>query len=242
MNRNYHTRDGDKYESRWDQSEELAEITTTTHSYENRVKPSRSVFNYEEVSDEEIASYGLHTYPRIHTSYRQPVILGASGMDVRAAEREFQLLNGYLGSRRQVRVFVLLFENQPREAGYIQEALWIGGNKNEFVITIGLDGDRVDWAHVFSWSEKDRLKIDTRHFIEEQSEIDLISLAEWLRPQLRQRFERKEFEDFSYLKVDPPLWAILLVFFLVIAANVGVSYFVIQNEYREYRRNGWRRL
>ena len=235
MNRNYHTIDGDKYEARWDRSRETAEVTTTEHSYENRIRHSdHSVFNYPEIEPEEIEQYGLYEYPEVQRPYHLPVILGGgSDMDLQDAEEEFQFLNGQLGPRKEVRVWVLLFEGQPREAGHMQEALWVNGNKNEFVITIGHQDEQVNWAHVFSWSESERLKIDTRHFVEEMDELDLVELAEWLRPEILDQYERRSFEEFSYLRINPPWWAILLVFLLTIAANIAVSWYVISNEYRE---------
>lgn len=235
LRRNYHTVDGDKYVAEWNQSRETAEVTVTAHLYENRVKSSRSVFNYEEVSPEDIEKYGLYGYPSIRSFYRLPPVLGdgVSGEEQRA----FELLNGYLGSRKEVRVWVLLFEDQPREAGHYQEALWVGGHKNEFVITIGLKEDRsVDWAHVFSWSESEHLKVGTRHHLETMGTLNLISLATWLEPELRNRYRRKSFEEFSYLSVEPPWWATLLVFILTVLANVGISWYVIANEFEE---RGW---
>jgi len=155
------------------------------------------------------------------------------------AQRKFQLINGYMGRSKQLRVWVLLFKNQPRDAGHLQEALWIGANKNEFVITIGVDSQyNVEWSHVFSWTETERLKIDTRYYVEEQEELDLVALADWLKPRLRKQWERREFAEFDYLKVEPPTWAVVLIFFLTILANVAVSAYVVMNQYSESYRYG----
>lgn len=241
LHRDYHTDDGDKYLSKWPETPETADITTTKHTYENRVMASRSVFNFPEVDPRDIRKYGLYTYPAIQGHYTRPAILGGGSMK---AQRKFQLINGYMGRSQQLRVWVLLFKNQPRDAGHLQEALWVGANKNEFVITIGVDNQyNVEWSHVFSWTEAERLKIDTRYYVEEQESLDLVALADWLKPRLRKQWDRREFAEFDYLKVEPPTWAVVLIFFLTILANIGVSAYVVMNQFKEssWNRESWRR-
>lgn len=67
--------------------------------------------------------------------------------------------------KHQVRVWVLLFNNLPRETGLLQEAYWVNGNKNELVICIGLNEDKIMWSHIFSWTESQTIKIELRNFI-----------------------------------------------------------------------------
>lgn len=234
LHRDYHTIDGDKYVSVWPETDETAEVMTTHHTYENRIQTSRSVFNYPKVTPEEQKQYGLYQWPSIRGFYDRPAILGRGGPTMEEAQREFQLLNGYLGRKKQLRIWVLIFQNQPRDAGHMQEAMWIGGNKNEFVITVGVDDEyHVEWAHVFSWTKKERLKIDTRYFLEEQDQLDLVALADWLRPRLNKRFVRRPFAEFDYIKVSPPTWGIILIYVLTLLASVGISWYAVANQIRD---------
>lgn len=129
-------------------------------------------------------------------------------------------------------MWVLVFKNKSRDAGLLQEAYWKGGNKNEFVVTIGIDSlsRKVEWAHVFSWTENQRLKLDVRNFAEEQKKLDLPALAVFLETSLEQSFVRKRFRDFDYLAVENPLFAVLLTFAVTILTNMALSWWAITNK------------
>lgn len=235
LGRHYHTNDGDKYVTRWPKTRETAEPMVSKHTYENRVKASRSVFNYQEVSVADQTRYELYEYPALN-GHRANPILGDGGSSTLKARNRLLFVNGKLGPRKQVFIWVLVFKNQPRDAGHLQEALWVGSNKNEFVVTVGVDSAyRVEWSHVFSWTKQDRLKIDARHFVEEQDTLDLVALVDWLEVNVAKQYQRREFSEFEYLKVEPPFWAVLLIYLLTLAANIGVSYYVVHNEYEEPR-------
>lgn len=241
LHRDYHEEDGDKYVSIWGGKRRNAEPTTTVRIYENRVQASNSVFNYPEVPVKKIRQYGLHRYPQISRYYFMRPILGNAGPQTREAEKLLDYYNGTLGAKKQVRVFILVFQNQPREAGLMQEALWKGGNKNEFVLTVGLDGQKVDWAHVFSWTKKERLKLDAEAFVEEQDTFDPVTTAKWLGKNLT-RFERRPFAEFEYLHVAPPTWAIILTYVLTLLVTIGTSVFVVVNKYDDKNPRGNRRI
>jgi len=240
LNRDYYRIDGDKYITVWDESVETAEITTTKHHYENRVQASRSVFNFVPVTAEDVQKYSLYDYPPIRRPYTQNPVMGDAGPSHAEGERIIKLINGYLGRSKQVHVYVLIFKNQPRKAARYQEARWVGSNKNEFVIAIGIDDQyTVRWAEILSWTKSERLKTDTRYFIEEMDELDLAGLGRWLRPQLEASWQRREFKEFEYLRVKPPPWAIAVVFLITILVNGVVAVFVIKNTLKEERKNAW---
>ena len=228
LNRKYHTDDGDKYVTVWRGGRETAQPVVTEHSYENRVQASDDVFNFPRVSKEDVVFYGLHDYPKVR-NYSCRTILG---FDDAHAETELRFINGDLGPRKQVRVWVIVFNGKSRDTGLLQEAYWKGGNKNEFVVTIGIDSltRKVQWCYPFSWTEVQRLKIDVRNFVESQNELDLLALASFLEINLDQSFVRKQFADFNYLTVEPPLSAVLFTFVLTILVNAGVSWWAIKNE------------
>ena len=229
LHRDYYTDDGDLYEVHWGNTEETLVPVTTAHTYENRVQASMSTFNYYEVDPKKDK---LFEYPRSNGLYYMPAILGPGGPTKKAAERKLQLLNAKLGRAKQVRVMVLIFVDKPRDVGHDQENYWVGGNKNEFIITIGVDKEyNIQWCHPFSWTKAELLKVETRSFVEEQEKLDLVALADWLYPKIKADFIRLPFANFSYLTVEPPLWAILVTFIVTLLVNVGVSLWVILNRH-----------
>lgn len=240
LNRSYHTNDGDKYVSSFSGAPDLLEPVTTSHYYENRVKASNSVFSFKEVDP---IGFGLFKYPTISDTYKQQSILGVKDLDP-AAEKQLAYYNATLGATKEVRMYIIMFYDKPIDAGIEQEAFWQGGNKNEFVTCIGISStdSKVLWAHVFSWTEVEDLKVDARNFVMDQNygpliQVDLLSYVNWLGPQVNARFIRKNFDDFNYLTVEPPLWGILVTYFLTLAICVGLGIYAVMND--QFERPGY---
>lgn len=229
LGRNYHTQDGDKYISKWGGDEINYHFIATKEIYENRVQASTSVFNFPEVSEEDIKRYNLYDYPDM-VDNDIPTILGNYKDNV-IVERKLKWLNGKYGPTKEIRLWILLFDNQPREAADMQEFLWKGGNKNEFVICIGRDKEgKVTWVNPFTWSERKTMEIEIRDLISEQKELDLISILPNLEEQIKTNWVRKEFSDFNYITVEPPLWAILTAFGIQLLFNIGYGFWAVMND------------
>lgn len=232
LGRSYYTDDGDEYFSNWPGDSLRSQPVTTVHSYENRIKAAdQSVFHFMPVSKADRIRYDIKDYPD-KDSYIMPAVIGDSALNASEIDQQFQYLNALLGHKKEIRVFVLLFQNQPIDAALYQEWYWSGGNMNEFVICIGIDKARaVKWCKVLSWTRSEILKAEVRRFVEEQPKLDLKSLAYYLQQAADKEFIRRDFKEFSYLTVEPPLWAVILTYFLTLIANLAVSYWIIKNEY-----------
>lgn len=233
-NRDFHSIDGNWYVSTCPPVDEKIECFVSSHWYENRIQASHSVFNYPEVSEEDFKFYGLYDYPQIIDGYKQAGILGTGDSTQKIAENKIQILNAKLGPKKQVKVFVLIFKNKSDDVAYQQECYWKGGNKNEFVVCIGIDDAmKVKWCRPFSFTEVQETKIDTRNFIQQMDTLNLSKVADFLSVEMDQKFERKHFKDFSYLTVEPKGWQIILTFILTILVNAGISIWIIKNEFEE---------
>ena len=244
LGRNYHTNDGDMYVTKWGGELDKLESIVTKHSYENRVRVSSSTFALKEPPKEIFEEYGLYHYPKIEDRYKQKVILGYDNVN---AEKLMQIINARLGAKYQFKTFIMVFKNQPREAGLYQEEQWQGGNKNELNIAIGIDdNENVKWCHVFSWTDERSIVVNIKNHIEGQEQLDLIEFAGLLPRMVRDDWVRKEFEDFSYLSVEPETHHIVWAFIVTLLVNIGVTAFVVMNNVTEdggssYSRNRYRR-
>lgn len=232
LNRHSYTNDGDKYHSKWEGDSIKATPVTTLHSYENRIKASdQSVFHFEEVDKKDVKRYALKEYPEMK-GYKLPAVIGDNSNDAIEANKKFQYINGLLGHKKQVRFFILIFKDQPINAALYQEWYWSGGNKNEFVICVGIDSERnVNWCKPISWTRSEIMKSEVKSFVEGQDTLNLNSLAEFIQVEAAEKFERRHFKEFDYLTVNPPTWAVLLTYILVIGINIGLGIYVIRNEY-----------
>ena len=77
------------------------------------------------------------------------------------------------------------------------------------------------------------LRDDVKEFVLSQRQLDLVSLVNWLGPQIEQRFVRKHFRDFDYLSVEPPIWAIIVTYAVSLSLTIGLSVWAVRNEYTE---------
>lgn len=237
MRRDYYMDDGDKYFCQWNKDSISAIPVTTMHYYENRVKAAdQSIFHFQEVDTSDIRQFDLKQYPEIYGYYQQDVIIGDDCNDARIANEKFKYINGSLGSKKEMRIYVLVYKNQPVKAALYQEWLWSGANMNEFVICIGIDNERnVKWCYPISWTPAEMLKADVKQFVLSQDKLNLCALADYIYPQIDKQFIRKDFKEFDYLTVEPSFNAILITFILTLFLNTCISIWIIINEYEDGR-------
>lgn len=230
--RDYHSIDGDWLVTYWDNQAPTLECMVSEHTYENRVQASGSVFNYPEVNEEEKKHYGVYEYPKIHGGYKQTNILGMGDSTRSTAERKMEILNAKLGKSKQVKVFLLLFKNQTEDAAFKQECYWKGGNKNELVVCVGIDDAlNIEWCKAFSFTEVSEIKINVRNYVTDLNKLHCSKIVDYLYAEVEKSFQRKHFKEFNYLAIEPKEWQIWLTFILTIIINVGLSAWIIKNEF-----------
>ncbi|MBQ8423650.1 MAG: hypothetical protein IJY36_05280 [Coprobacter sp.] len=233
-----------------------------THTYEglyvNYINNSNSIFRKGKVSDYEVEELGLIDYPVFVSNYIETdVILGSPNLPKcvgfsEKSQRAFQLINAIFGAERQIHVFILVFNaKQDVTTALRQQAYWQGGNKNEFVVCLGVDFSNVEagkgitetrqpivqWCKAFSWSDVPLLESATESWFIANKELNFAAYAKWLRENIH-LWERKEFTDFKYLglKLSPKRMALVFitaVLFCVIniIISCGVAYYLREYNY-----------
>ena len=203
----------------------------TEHSYENKVQATKTVLDFQKVTIDDIHKYGLFEYPEIYDNYKQNHIIGFSDD---SAEKNMQILNAELGPKKELKTFIIIFKNKTKQSGIMQEAYWKGGNKNEFVLTIGIDSNNnIKWVHPFTWAEKSIVKIQARDFVLNQEKLNLNKIVEHLYDNLNKNFVRKHFSEFNYLTIEPSLKGIIISMVIVIVLNISLAVWFVLNEFDE---------
>jgi len=220
----------------------LVECIVTSHSYENKVAVSNAEYEFlsVEVTEADVDKYGLHDYPEIYSGHKQHHILGPGGKNKKQGIQNMNVLNAELGHKKQVKAFILIYRSQPEEAGHMQESYWKGGNKNEFVMTIGIDDkNNVQWAYPFTWCENELLKTTTTNRIMHQGQLDLADFSKYLHSELNVNFERKKFKDFSHLTAEPTSRSITItMIILIIITVILVVIFALNGHDAKERKGG----
>lgn len=229
MHRSYRSKDGDAYVTSWNRTRENSYSVTWTHLYQNKVKASSySIFKYGNMSEEEIKENKLFDYPEIKNNDQNPILgFNATDTDIDAV----RYLNGYRGPKNQIHVFILCFNNPSLEVAEMQKAYWQGGNKNEFVVCLGVKNNTVIWCNPFSWSDEPMLEVKTRDYFIKHPDINFKDYAEWLDTQIDKNWHRKEFNDFNYLSIELSICWYIAILIIILCYNVGISYWVITNEF-----------
>ena len=227
MHRDYHSIDGDAWVSEYPGGMDILQPITTTHTYENRVAKSRGVYSFKEVDPSKTSVFEYPDRDYFNTSS----VLSKSAWP---NSDKIDKLNALLGAEKKIRIWVLIWEgNVGREVFYDQMAYWKGGNKNELVICLNVKSAAdpvVQWCEVFSWSKSENLKTAIKSYLSiDNSVLDLKEFAKWLEPEVRTKWEKRNWHDFDFLSVEPPMWAIVLIWLFTIGATVGAGYYCLNN-------------
>lgn len=202
---------------------------TEKHSYKNKIRSSNSIFKFEKISREQAAELGLHEYPAIINN-DAPCILSTDLPIPPDADVMFRKFNARYGPGLQIRLYILLFDAEKGIGiSEMQRAYWQGGNKNEFVVCMGLDADRsVKWARAFSWADEQNIEVEAAQWLMHHPRLEWAEFYEWLKVNLL-GWKRKEFSDFDYINVTLPLKYFLIVLFASILENSLAIYLVLEN-------------
>ena len=240
MPRKYHRVDGDMYYKRFDGIVSHSKTVTFERHYENKVKASRSIFGFTNITKDDAKKIGLHDYPPL-TLQKGGKPWGCDknqnpflGYTPNTAElTRWQFINGYYGSTKQIRVFLLFFYNEPQSIMQDQRDYWVGGNKNEMVLCFGMDSitKKIHWADAFSWSDKPTFEVNFRNLMSGKSTLDLFELADFVEYGARNYWVRKKFEDFKYLSIELTGTQLIWLFIIILIFNASMSAFIVLNKH-----------
>jgi hypothetical protein len=228
MHRNYHRIDGDAYDIFWDKTIEKLYDITTEHSYKNKVKSSHShtIFKHINISKEEADSLGLYEYPPIKIMNQNPII--GKNLPDKDIQR-IKYINAIYGKTKQFRTYILIYENKNIEISELQKSYWQNGNKNEFIVCLGVIRDSVVWSNAFSWCDEPKLEVLTRDYFINNPKLNIDEYGRWLQTQMP-KWERKEFEDFDYISIDLSKGQYIALFIIMFIINIIISIFLIKND------------
>jgi len=249
-------KDGNAYEIHWDNKPLSSEATTTEHSYENRIKVAHTAFDFPDITAQDVKQYSLYNYPKV-TGFQQETILGLDSIRWLTSQEKAKFhqwgmfLDGYLGPKKHARIYYLLFRDQPHLAGKMQAARWFGGNDNELVICIGLSSKsrKIQWVYPFSWTPKRETLVDVREDLMKDTTFNVDSIATATWKDVEKDFKRRDFKEFSYVTVEPPLWGKWVTWIITIILTFGLCYWAVTNEYdadpnnafKTVEENDWKR-
>lgn len=217
--------------SPWNGSPDTMQTATYKSRYKNYIQDTNSIFNPARVTREEAKSEGLVSYPAIIDNTQNPLCVSPLLHYTFTADDQLLMrrLNASLGLEHQVHFFVVLF---PYEKGVgvslRQRQYWEGGNKNEFTICLGMEGDTVRWCKPFSWMDAPTLETAVMDWYIRHPALDIPALAQFLTENIS-LWQRKQFSDFKYLGRHLSSWKSVLYLLLTLVICAICAYILISS-------------
>lgn len=196
---------------------------TDVRRFENRVKAAPTTFSFVKVPAE-VPIYKWSEPMNIEWSDR---LKGTAKKAV--TMYDWDVLNARLGPIKKVNLVAIGFDSEDALLGQYQEADWMGGKKNDLVITFGGNPEKPSWAYVFGWTENDIVKrnlesiVLTRGFVKET-----LSLIE---AEVVTNYELKDWDKFDYISIEPSLWSYVTFIILLILTQVAFYAWAHKNEF-----------
>lgn len=233
LDRDYYTKDGDAFDTKWDGNKMTCKTRTFQENYTNKVRASHSIFKFEDISKAKAKKLGLYDYPERETDYaQQEQVLGLKKKD-RAGVQMINYINGIYGFKKQFRTYILMFYNKSITIAQNQREYWEGGNKNEFIVCIGVDSitNKIQWSYPFSWQDTPLLEAKTKQFLIPDSKFSLYKYSCWLDNNISRNWKRKNFDTFDYLNVDLSDKQYLFLLIMIAFYDIAISVYIIRNGY-----------
>lgn len=143
-------------------------------------------------------------------------------------------VNGDLGVQKQVNVTLLFVKTDDPTYVLALKDHWIGGKKNDAVIIIGsLDGRRIAFADVISWSPAALFKIAIKDDITRIGTLDQRdAIVNAIKVEIGGKYQRMHMKDYEYLvrSYQPSSGAMLFLLIFGTAISVGVGAWTVNND------------
>lgn len=214
------------------------------HGYTNYVKAApESLFNTA-VEKAALARFSalVPAYPnRVYDYHYVDRVLaqGVNVPDLQAWNTDIAQRLRTLGPAKQVNLVVVFTSQKDPQYATALRAAWLGGKKNDVVVVFGAPAyPAIEWVRVVSWTDKELFKVQLRDALLSLKTADRTSVLQVVTEHVERLYVRKPMQDFEYLvhDIEPPLWLLLLLVLLSVAASVGASRYFANNRLSSHSR------
>lgn len=201
------------------------EPVTQPRHFTNRVKAAPTTFSYPKVTDTRVFEY-----PENEDRFVSDRLLGTANV---INKREFDLLNSRLGPTKKVNIIMVGYPaGVGMDVAFQQEAKWIGGKKNDLVICFGgTTPSKPEWVKVFGWSESYEAKNNIETIVGTNGVSNKV--LPLIEKEIMSNYTKKDWKKFDYISVPTPFWVYPSVILTMIATQIGLWLFFLNNDVRK---------
>lgn len=211
---------------------EIGEPATVDNMYIDYIRGSNSIFNTRDmISTEDYYFSKVPRYPETYDYYRANLVLSTDPVDnkiIKDLNSQLREKLKTLGYAKQNSTIIVLTKESQAFAEYLK-SYWNNGRKNNGIVVIGFnDKKEITWVDVFGWSTNEMYKVSLQTDILRVKTIDNTKeIVDNIAVNTSKYFERKPMGDFNHLLFDREIsiLSVLLVIFLQLGINVGLSFY-----------------
>jgi hypothetical protein len=235
---------------------QVGEPASIENTYTNYVQAvPDSLFNTK--MGGEVYADRVPPQPRVHSYYKINRVLNVDSQIPNAHLRELNdLLNialQKLGPQKQANFNVIVTGITDPAFRHTVENAWLGGEKNDITVFIGVEGTTIVWTDVMTFalnSGNELFHVTLRDELAELGTFEPQAIAAAIATNTANLYDRIQMEDFEYLseQITPPTWVLIIAIFLSIGGSIGLSWVMTRVDFRlsylydRYQRPRFRRF
>lgn len=224
----------------------VGEPFTSEHSYDNYLLLHKDSVLFGGEGNVDKFRPLIPPYPKVYDYYRANhfMLLGGPLVDSKVWNWLVNEANKKLGPTKQVDlIFIVVKTADPNYVRALKTA-WLGAQKNDFVVVIGsLDGHKIEFADVVSWSPKEDLKVEVRDLIQGTTLDDRDKIVNGTADLVNAKFQRLHMKEYKYLlsTVELTTGEMTTSMILCVLAEIGlVIFFLYLNSKERYETSSYR--
>lgn len=180
----------------------------------------------------------IPNYPRVHSKYQfNRVINKGAKVDKATINKIDAGLDDALktlGRQKQANIIVILTNITDPSYRYAVEQSWLGGKKNDIVIFVGLDGNKIVWTDIMTWalnSGNELFHVTMRDGILAQETLDADKFVPFVSQTVTKLYDRPQMSSYEYLadEIDPPNWVLWLAAFFAFGGSAILTFIFHRN-------------
>lgn len=191
--------------------------------FENKVRATPTTFSYAPVP----VTAKVFPYPVNDNPFSSDRLVGSAAViDLLT----FDQMNARLGPTKRVNVILIGFSDRDSIVAQWQEASYVGGKKNDIVITWGGPNSKPTWVRAFGWTDpKTCLRQLESIVLENGAKTETLPLIE---AEIIRDYRLKDWEkSFAHIRVPLPMWAAWWYFGVAIVGQIGFWWWSNRNEF-----------
>lgn len=161
-------------------------------------------------------------------AHRAVINMGVPNVDMKTWNWLVQEQNKALGPIKQANIIVILVPTDDASYMLALKDKWVGGKKNDIDVVIGsVDGHKIDFADVMSWTTNADFKVDLKNQIEGIGTLDRKDdIVKAIGTTTAAKFQRIHMRDLKYLmrSFQPSSSSIWWTFILSVILNLGLAF------------------